>query len=420
MPPISLPRLLALSALGFALTLTTNTLEPAVLTHQALQLAPGRASTALGITTFAGLVVAMLVQPVVGVLSDRTRSRWGRRLPYLVLGALAAAACLYLIALAPAFGWVVAGVVLIQIAGNSVQAPWQALIPDQVPPEQRGRAAGIKATYDILALVSGRFVAGQLVGQFDQWGPAAIVAAVSVPVGVYAAALALTTWAAREGPANVPPPASLPPVSRAVLGVFRLDLRRYPAFGWWMVNRALFWCGFVSVTFFLVLFMVDVVGLPAAQAQPFVGNLSTLLGLALVVVTLPAGWLADRFGRRPIVLVSGLVASLGTWIVLLAGVNLALVTAGAVVVGVGVGFYLSASWALATDIVPAEAAARYLGLANMATAGGSALARLMGGVLVDPVNSLLGSTSAGYVLLFVLSAGFFLLSSVAVLAMRPE
>jgi MFS family permease len=362
----------------------------------------------------------MLVQPVVGVLSDRTRSPWGRRLPYLVIGALGGAICLYLIALAPNFGWVVAGVLLIQVAANTVQGPWQALFPDHVPPEQRGRAAGIKATFDILALVIGRFVAGQLVGQFDRWGTAAIVAAVSVPVGVYAVALVFTAWAARDRLGNVLAAERQPPVAASVLHTFQVDWRGHPAFGWWLANRALFWCGFVSITFFLVLFVVDVVGLPAAQAQPFVGNLSTLLGLALVIVTLPAGWLADRIGRKPIVAAAGFLAFGGTSLVLLGGSHLVVITLGAVVVGIGVGFYLSASWALVTDLVPIEAAARYLGLANIATAGASALARLLGGVMVDPINRLLGSSSAGYVLLFLLAAGLFLASSLVIVPVKSR
>ena len=79
MSPVSFWRLIALTTLGFALTLTTNTLEPAVLSHKVLQLAPDNPNRALGLTTFAGLLVAGLAQPLVGVLSDHTRSRWGRR-----------------------------------------------------------------------------------------------------------------------------------------------------------------------------------------------------------------------------------------------------------------------------------------------------------------------------------------------------
>jgi MFS family permease len=426
----------------------------------------------------------MLVQPVVGVLSDRTRSRWGRRVPYLFFGAAVGIGCLYLIALAPVFALVVLGVLLIQFGANTIYAPWQALIPDQVPSSQRGLAAGIKAMFDILALVLGRLAAGQLVGRYAEWGSAAILAAVSVPVVVFGVTLLLTTWGARGGrrgggldkdrsvdwgavgphprplprgtepqgrgasrpglvesgraagegapsarepvrterlrpsvgpqPPNPSAPQE-PPLWQAILRSGAVDLRAHPAFGWWLANRLLFWAGFVAVSTFLVLYAVDVIGLPESAAQPFVGNLSTGLGLALVVVTLPAGWLADRIGRRPIVVGSGLLAAAGTGWMLLAGADLTQVTGAAVVVGLGVGFYLSANWALVTDLVPGDAAARYLGVANLATAGGSALARLLGGGLVDPLNHALGSASAGYLALYVLAGVFFLLSALVAL-----
>ena len=133
MKRVSFPRLLAISAFAFALTTLSNTLEPGVLGHKVLELVPERRNTALGFTTFAGLIVAVLWQPIIGVFSDRTRSPVGRRLPYFAAGTLMVLVRLYLIATAPVFGLVVAGILLIQVASNTVQGPWQALIPDQVP-----------------------------------------------------------------------------------------------------------------------------------------------------------------------------------------------------------------------------------------------------------------------------------------------
>jgi endonuclease-3 len=75
------------NALAFALGFVTNTLEPAVLGHRTLELAPQLKNTAFGLLTFLGILVAIAWQPVVGDLSDRTKSRWGRRLPYFVGGA---------------------------------------------------------------------------------------------------------------------------------------------------------------------------------------------------------------------------------------------------------------------------------------------------------------------------------------------
>jgi MFS family permease len=94
-------RLVALNALAFALGVVTNTLEPAVLGHRTLAIAPESKNTVFGLITFAGLVVAILWQPIIGDLSDRTRTRWGRRLPYFIGGGTALIGSLYLLAVAP-------------------------------------------------------------------------------------------------------------------------------------------------------------------------------------------------------------------------------------------------------------------------------------------------------------------------------
>jgi MFS family permease len=62
--------------------------------------------------------------------------------------------------------------------------------------------------------------------------------------------------------------------------------------------------------------MMDVVRMGEAEAQRFVGNMSTVIGLVLLVVTLPSGWLADRVGRAPLVALAGLIAAAGTRMVL--------------------------------------------------------------------------------------------------------
>ena len=81
----------------------------------------------------------------------------------------------------------------------------------------------------------------------------------------------------------------------------------------------------------------------------------------------------------------------------------------------GIGAFLSANWALATDIVPRGEEARYLGIANIATCIGSGVARLLGGVLIDPINSLLGSSSMGYLSLFILATLCFLASALVII-----
>lgn len=403
-------RLAAVTLFSLALGVVSNTLEPAVLGHKVLRLVPEQKNTALGFTTFAGLIVAVLWQPIVGAWSDRTHSPWGRRAPYFIAGTLLVAACLYAIALAPTFAVVVAGVLLIQLASNTVQGPWQALIPDQVPAGQRGAASGLKAAFDILAFVLGRQVSGRLVAA------GSVVGAVSVAAGLFAVVLLLTLVAARERPMVLP--AAPQPVPRVLGHSFVVDWKAHPAFAWWFANRFLFWAGFIALNTFLLFYMIDVVHMAEAEAQRFVGNMSTVIGLVLLVVTLPSGWLADRVGRKPLVASAGLIAAAGTAMVLVVRTP-GLITAAGALIGLGVGVFLSANWALVTDLVPQAEAARYLGIANIATAGGSGVARLLGGALIDPVNRLLGSPSAGYRCLYGLTMLAFLAGTAAILRV-PE
>ncbi len=413
MKRISFPRLLGVTILGFALTLVSNTLEPAVLGRKVIELVPEGRNTALGLTTFAGLIVAILVQPIVGVFSDRTRSRWGRRLPYMAAGTAMVIACLFLIAGAPVFSIVVVGLLLIQLASNVVQGPWQALIPDRVADSQRGQASGLKAMLDILAFVAGRLVAGQLVGRFAEWGQTAVYAAVAVPCVVYIIALAVTAFAAREGPEAA---ASAPQrsVGEALRATFSVDFRAHPAFGWWFANRTLFWAGFLALNTFLLFYLIDVVGMAEGAAQKFIGTLSTILGVSLVLVSLPSGWLSDRIGRKPLVAIAGILAAIGTG-VLLAVRSQALLTVAGLIIGAAVGTFLAANWALVTDIVPRDEAARYLGVANIATAGGSAIARFLGGALIDLLNRATGTHNVGYLTVFGLALAFFVTSAIVIL-----
>lgn len=413
LPSSRLPwhRLAAVTIFSLALGVVSNTLEPAVLGHKVLELVPAQKNTALGFTTFAGLIVAVLWQPIVGAWSDRTVSPWGRRAPYFIAGTACVAACLYAIALAPTFVWVVAGVLLIQLASNTVQGPWQALIPDRVPSGQRGAASGLKAAFDILAFVLGRQVSGRLVASGN------VLGAVSFAAGLFALALLLTLAATRE---RRTPETPIPSASglRSLSASFAVDWRSHPAFAWWFANRLLFWGGFIALNTFLLFYLIDVVQMAEAEAQRFVGTLSTVIGPVLLAVTLPSGWLADRLGRKPLVAAAGLIAAAGTGMVLAVRTP-AWITAAGALIGLGVGIFLSANWALVTDLVPQGEAARYLGIANIATAGGSALARLIGGALIDPLNRLLGSPSAGYLALYALTLAAFLLGTLAIMRV-PE
>jgi MFS family permease len=116
---------------------------------------------------------------------------------------------------------------------------------------------------------------------------------------------------------------------------------------------------------------------------------------------------------------AGLIAFTGTFTLLIAR-ELVWIILGGAIIGLGIGAFLSANWAMVTDIVPRPEAARYLGIANIATCLGSGGARLLGALLIDPLNKAFDSTSAGFLTVYGLAALCFLASTLAILPLQSS
>ncbi|HEY3002372.1 MAG TPA: MFS transporter, partial [Kribbellaceae bacterium] len=113
-----------------------------LLAQQAEALAPGNKEFAFGLVTGAGAVVSLVANPLFGALSDRTTSRYGRRVPWVVGGAIAGAAGLLVLAGAEAVALMLVGWCLVQAACNALLAALVAAVPDRVPHRQRGTVSG--------------------------------------------------------------------------------------------------------------------------------------------------------------------------------------------------------------------------------------------------------------------------------------
>src|SRR5215831_6935728 len=120
-------------------------------------------AVALALISSPGLLVALVSNPLFGMLSDRTKGRWGRRRPYILVGALVNLGGLGLMAAAPNILTLMLALCLVQLANNAAAAPFHAFLPDLVNEEQRGTAAGIMGFVQIFAIILGAFITGQLI-----------------------------------------------------------------------------------------------------------------------------------------------------------------------------------------------------------------------------------------------------------------
>ena len=434
-------------------------------------------NTALGAMRSAGLVIALLVQPAAGLLSDRSMSRFGRRRPYILIGALFDVLFLAAIALSWNYWALLISVLLIQFSSNVSHGPLQGLIPDLVPEDQRGMASSIKAIMELLPLILVGLTIAKLVGagQLDWaifatgaallvvtlitmifvketplkekpatpfWPPMIRVLGMlaGIVIGAVAglvggglvgglAGLVTLTFAATQtalavgvgvGGAVAMIVAVVTGVWAGALSTLGKEARQQASFVWWIVNRLMFLAAATSIQGSVFYFVMYAFGLTNEAASSMTGSLTSIIGVFILLTALASGWIADRVGRKRLVGISGLMAAAGGFLLLTTiwVPNLVMVYVAGTIIGLATGLFMTANWALGTDLVPAEEAGRYLGVSNLAGAGAGIVGAGIGGLIADYLNGI--RPGLGYFAIFASYAVLFVLSTVSLLWVRKE
>jgi len=401
-----------ITVLGFGLTALWSSLHGIILPLRLLEYVPeSQKNTYLGLLTFTGLILAMITQPIAGAISDRSSFSWGRRRPYILLGAMLALLFLPGIGLASSYAAIFIIYCLLQISCNTAQAPYQAFIPDLVPQSTRGLASGVKSLLEILGGVvlvrltahfMGRYFGGE--GGFWLW------MALGVLITVLLATTLVTVLTVKERPGTGTPRLPL----LALYKSFKIDLKAHHDFSWFLVSRALLGMPGVILQIFALYYLMDVIGIanPAAVA----GDLLVVVGICLLAMVYPAGRLSDRVGRKPIVISSGFLGAVGILSLFLSRNYIHIMFSGALL-GIANGALLSSSWALATDLAVKGEEARYLGVTSLAMSGGSALARLVGPV-IDFFNQI--SSGLGYQVMLLVCFICFVVGALLIIKIRQH
>ena len=369
-----------------------------LLAQQAQLVSPGHKELVFGVVTGVGSAVSVVANPLFGALSDRTTSRFGRRVPWVVAGGLLGAVALVLLAQATSVLVMVLAWSLAQASLNAMFAALTATVPDLVPIRERGVVGGWVAVSQTLGIVAGVGIATVTGG---------------IAAGYYATAAAVVVLAVPYvlRSRDVVLPKALRPVfslTEFVRG-FWISPRRHPDFAWAWLTRFLVNLGNSLGTLLLYFYLQDAVGYGDPESGVLV--LTVVYAVFIVASTVVFGLWSDRLQRRKLfVTVSGVVTGIGALI-------LALVPtwpgalAGAVVFGVGYGVYLSVDFALCTQVLPAaEARAKDLGVINIAVALPQVFAPFVGSFLV--------AYAGGYVTLYVVAFWVCVLGSVLVHRIR--
>ena len=133
--------------------------------------------------------------------------------------------------------------------------------------------------------------------------------------------------------------------------------------------------------------------------------------VVLIIFSLFAGKWSDRIGRKRLQVISSFVGALGAVLMIFASTPVQLILFG-IILGAGLGIFLSTNWALANEMAPLGDVGKYVGLTNLATAGSAAIARLEG-PMTDALNNLAPGQWWGWTALFAVSAILMLASALA-------
>lgn len=455
----------------FALTARSQTLTPLILPLLVQAFMGDEVKgTAYGNLRLWALMIAVLVQGLIGILSDRSTSRLGRRRPFILIGGITEILVFIGIGVIAATlsgttgYWVLfAAYILSMLSSNTGHAAVQGLIPDIVPESKHGIFSGVKAFFELPApLIFVSFVITKMVENENLWGALLVLSAVVL-------ISTLITMFAPEKPIKQPPyPMDWKPILRllamtvaftaiilgsgavvrfvnswasglpqvpsliiiasvgilgmlvaVVMGVWvsvRISIGQDAAkgkssFTWWVVNRLAFLVGSTNLASFVLYFIQE--RFPELQGAAAAGPTAMLVmfvGIAILISSIPAGWITDKLGRKRVCAFSGVLAMAGT-VVVLASFNMTMLYIGGLLVGIAIGFFYSASWALGTTLVPKEEAGRYLGIQNLAGAGAGAVGAYIGGPIGDGI---------GFTVLMGIFGLLFLISTLALFGITEQ
>ncbi|MEU1181499.1 MFS transporter [Streptomyces sp. NPDC005820] len=360
------------------------------------QLTPGHEEY-LGYITGAGGVTAILTAPLFGVLSDRTRSRLGRRRPLLIAGTAVGLVALLVMALASGILVLALGWMLAQVGWGTVLALLTASQADRLPEDQRGRVAALTGVVQQLAPVSGALLAGALSGSS--------VLMFLVPGAVGAVSMFFFVRFVHEPDSRTMPLPRARLDLRTLTSSYVFDPRRSPDFAWNWLGKFLFMFGLTLTSTFTAFFLAERTGVSVKEVS---GTVAVLGGAGVVATMLGAiggGFLSDRLRRRRVfVLVGACVFATGAVTMALAP-TLPVITAGAVLGSLGLGLFATVDQAVMLDVLPERetSAGRYAGIYGFSTTLAQGLAPL-----IAPLLLLIGTGGGdkNYTLLYFIAATF--------------
>lgn len=338
-----------------------------------------------------GAFVATFTQIVFGAISDRSRHRAGRRKPFLIAGTLLASVGIaflpFLTSTIQLFGlflWV-------QLCLNIATGPYQALLPDLIPPEHHSTASAYMGLFTLCGRTGG-MVAGAFLLQSTSGLLTLTVLFLVLMNGLMLATAILT----HEQP--LPRDASTQTLGQILKGSFQFDLRGQSSFVWVLISRFVVNTGIYIIMPVLQYYLMNTLGLSKNEALTQQAYMGLTVNIAGLIATFPAGAASNRFSKKAVLYFTCAISVVGGMAFALAdSVSVALIAAA--IFGLGYGAFQAVDWALVCNVLPPGGAAKYMGLWGFADTVPQIVAPVMGGALAafSIANGVTPATTYRYV-----------------------
>ena len=401
---------------------------------------------ALGMVMLFGGLISAIEPPLVGYISDRTRTRWGRRKPFVVTGSVLLVVTLSFLPHVRSLSSFILVYVLVQFFSNISSSANLAFLPDLVPTEQLGKASGMMGALGAMGQLVGA-MSGMLV---TKMGMQRVYWMVS---GLYLLTTAVTVCCVmdkeekekeeekelrksglrlqhgRRGGRGGPPldeeeeetPAAS--FSQGLCACYRTysdALIHNVDFRWVFITRLLYNMGIYSVQEFLQYYVHDLLPMKNWSSTSEVSLLFVPLLCGAVISAYYAGRLSDQLGgvRKKFIYISGCVQTVICLLLMIPNDSVLLAGVAAFIFGLASGCYAAVDFAMVLDVLPnSKMIARDLGVWHVSLVLPQLLSTPLSGGLLDTVRKNV-SVQAGFSSIFFLSGVWFLLSTILVVKIR--
>jgi maltose/moltooligosaccharide transporter len=385
----------------------------------------GASEEILPILNIAGPVTGLIIQPIIGAISDRTWSpRWGRRKPFFLIGAVLGSICLFLFPLSPALWFAVGLLWILDVGNNMAMEPYRAFVGDKLPEKQLSLGYQMQSLF----VGAGILLANASIFLFQDWfgGGEEIVGAVpkwlyySFFIGSFLS-LATILWSVLKTPEIPPEPEEMEVIRRhralpfaARVKVPFLEIRdavkEMPQFMWKLAAVYLFqWYALFVYWQYITPMFRTTMGFDTSEAAAQAAKMSTTYNIVTALVALVLVPLTLRFGGKKVYASSliGMAIALFTIPYITDPIYVLLPM---ILFGIGWASMMGIPYSMVSKIVPQERRGVYMGILNMMIVIPMGIETLSFGAIF---KNLLGANSVNAILF---AGAFFLIS--ALLALR--